>query len=102
MTKLTNLATEAKQIVLSREEKALLRARIFGEPSPAFVPSPYVMFSFSLRSVVALSLVLVVLVGSGTAVAAQAALPGELLYTVKVNVNERVAGALAVSTEAKA
>ena len=46
--------------------------------------------------------VAVVLLFSSTAYAAQGALPGDVLYPVKVNVTEAVAGALAVSPAAKA
>ncbi len=38
----------------------------------------------------------------GTALAASGALPGDLLYPVKVNFNEKVRGAMAVSNEAEA
>ena len=45
---------------------------------------------------------IVLLVGSGTSYAAEGALPGQLLYTVKTAVNENVKGALAFTSEAKA
>lgn len=48
----------------------------------------------------ALSLVLVV--GVGTSYAAENALPGDALYPVKVNFNEAIVGALAISESAKA
>lgn len=101
---LNNVKQAAQNIRLSHDEKAIMRAKIFetidaAKYAPA--PSSYVLFSFSLRSVVALSLVLVVLVGSGTAYAAQGALPGGALYPVKIYVNEAVAEVLAVSDEAK-
>jgi hypothetical protein len=51
---------------------------------------------------VALSLVLVLCVGVGTSYAAEGALPGDTLYPVKINVNEQVQGALALSPQAKA
>lgn len=43
---------------------------------------------------------LLLVVGGGTSYAAEAALPGDALYAVKVGINEKVAGALAVSPEA--
>jgi len=46
--------------------------------------------------------IIALLVGGGTSVAAQSALPGDVLYPVKVNVNENVQGWFAVSSEAKA
>jgi len=42
------------------------------------------------------------LIGGGASVAAESSLPGDLLYSVKVGVNERVGEFLAASTEAKA
>jgi hypothetical protein len=100
---LNNLKKEAQHIRLSKQEKAVMRAQIFGLEAPiaAATSSPYVMFSFSLRSMVALSLVFVVLAGSGTVYAAQGAVPGDVLYTVKVSITEPVREALAFSDEAK-
>jgi len=102
MTKLTNLQHEAKQITLSHQEKAVMRARIFDTvtPAPSYTVSHFSFFSIKFAP--AMAAVLIVALGGGTAYAAQAALPGEVLYTVKVNVNEPVRQALAVSTEAKA
>ncbi|MDZ4226368.1 MAG: DUF5667 domain-containing protein [Patescibacteria group bacterium] len=103
MTKLTNLYNEAQKINLSLREKALMRAYIFEEaalPVQGYTVSQYRLFS--LRFAPALAAVLIIVLGGGTAYAAQGALPGELLYTVKVSVNEPLRQALAVSTEAKA
>src|SRR3989344_2653662 len=44
----------------------------------------------------------VLLGGGGTSLAAQAALPGDVLYPVKVNINEEVRGVFALSAEAQA
>ena len=44
---------------------------------------------------------LILLSGTGTAFAAENTIPGDTLYGVKVNINETVRGALALSTEAK-
>lgn len=102
MNQLTNLQHEAQQITLSSQEKALMRAQLFGTPqaAPRYQVSHFQFFSIKFAPVMAA--VLVVLLGGGTAYAAQGALPGELLYSVKVGVNEPVRQALAVSTEAKA
>jgi hypothetical protein len=106
---LKNLKQAASQILLSQTEKDDMRAQIFeridaskrAQKATQAKQSPYTLFIFSLRSVVSLSLVLVVLVGSGTAYAAGGALPGEVLYPVKVYVNENVQEVLAVSDQAK-
>lgn len=51
---------------------------------------------------VAVIIMLVVVTVSGTSWAAEGAVPGDILYTVKVNVNEAARNILAVSSEAKA
>ncbi len=100
-----NLQHEAQKIRLSVAEKAAMKARIFGAPSPVQpTRSPYVffsIFSYHTRMVLA-GLLLFVLVGTGTASAAQGSLPGDLLYPVKISVNERVEAALAPTVAAKA
>jgi hypothetical protein len=104
MKKLTNLQHEAHKLRLTPEEKATMRAHIFGAPSPMHVTrSPYVFVSFSSywsRSFAAV--MLFVLVGAGTASAAQGALPGDLLYPVKISINESVEVALASGPGKKA
>jgi hypothetical protein len=98
-----NFKNEAYKIRMTPEEKAAMRQRIFGMPVHSPVRSPYFIFSFQFsRVVVPLSVVLVVLVGSGTAYAAQGALPGSPLYAVKINIDEPVRIALATTPEAKA
>ncbi len=47
------------------------------------------------------SLVLIVLVGGGTTLAAEGSLPGDFLYPVKVDVNEKVVSSFHFSAEAK-
>lgn len=47
-------------------------------------------------------LIALVLAGGGTSLAAQSAVPGDVLYPVKVHVNENVRSWLAVGTEAEA
>jgi hypothetical protein len=66
-----------------------------------FSLSRFQFSSFHLRPV-AMALMLVLCVGVGTSYAAEGALPGNLLYPVKIHVNESVRGALAVGSEAKA
>ena len=83
---------------MSDAEKSILLSRIFNLSSP----SPYVSFSFSIRSVVMSSLVLVLLIGTGTASAAQDSAPGDLLYPIKVSVNEKIESALARGPAARA
>ncbi|TSC68852.1 MAG: Uncharacterized protein G01um101456_462 [Parcubacteria group bacterium Gr01-1014_56] len=106
---LNNIKTEAQHVRLSSSEKDSMRARIYERIGAsrrlkeALVrPQPTHWFVFSMRYSMALVAVVVVLVGSTTAYAAQGSLPGGLLYPIKIYVNENVEGALAISNEAKA
>ena len=79
-----------------------MRAQLFGAQSPVVVKrSPYVSMSYHVRMSLA-GLLLFVLAGTGTVSAAQGALPGDLLYPVKININETVKVALAPTPAAKA
>lgn len=100
---LNNIRQEASQFRLSADEKALMRAQIFGAASPVTVQhSPYFLFSYQFRMVMA-GVMLFVLAGAGTAsAAAGSALPGDILYPIKINVNEAVKVALATTPVAKA
>lgn len=60
-------------------------------------------FSLSwIKQPVAAALALVFIFGSGVSYAAESALPGDALYSVKTKINESVKVALATDTEAKA
>ena len=109
---LNNLKHEADKIRLTSAEKFAMRARIFGAlkgqslESPELRTvlnrrSPYVFMSYHMRMALA-GLVLFVFAGTSTVSAAQGALPGDLLYPVKVSVNEKVEVALAPTPAAKA
>ena len=98
----------AKEIRMTAAEKSTMRAQLFGLPSPlapSKVEGYYSFFTISaflqMRTVVA-ALLIVVLVGSGTAYAAEGALPGEPLYAVKININESMRVALAPTPAGKA
>lgn len=95
------LMSSLKRVSLSGPERARLRSAL-----RASMRSAPATFSTTRRPLimapVAIALVLALSTGGGIALAAEGALPGEPLYAVKVNVDEKVAGALALSTEAKA
>ena len=79
-------------------------ARVNGFFAAGSISTPSYRASYSmyaLRSVAA-ALVVVLVGGTGTAYAAENALPGDVLYTVKVNVNERALELAATSAKAKA
>ncbi len=103
---LNNLKEESSHIRMSHAEKTAMRAEIFGV-SGVEMPqkSPYLFdsfFTYNTRMVMA-GLLLFVLLGSGTvSAAAQNALPGDLLYPVKVSINERAEVALAPTSADKA
>ena len=101
------LKKEADEIRLTAREREMMRLSleraIHGRSvkSPVrMIPSPYFFFVLPRQFVAVLVLVLVV--GGGTAYAAESAVPGDLLYSVKVNVNEPVRATLAVSPEGRA
>ena len=106
---LNNLKQEAQAIRLSSSEKATMRANIFAmadaskraQTARIKTPSPYLFIFHRRFAVVAAALLLVVFTGGGTAFAAQGALPGTVLYPVKIYVNENVQGALATTPQAK-
>lgn len=102
----------AKEISLTPEEKRqgaidfhnLMKENPNGETS---ILSPYVISAFRFvkqRQVVMVALVLFLILGGagGTVLAAKSSLPGDLLYTIKINVNEKLEMALAVDTESQA
>lgn len=87
-------------IRLSEREKSQMMSSIIGTASPF---QKYFYFSYESFVKVTASFLVVFFVAGGTVSAfAEKAIPGESLYTVKTGVNEKIAGALAVSTSAKA
>ena len=113
-----NLQKEARNIRLSQAEKQAMRVHLYKTMAemPAYTaaqknaladfvarkPVPSIYHWFSPRFVVPVVLLLIVSLSTGTAFAAQSALPGDALYAVKIHVNEPVAVALATTPQAKA
>jgi hypothetical protein len=96
-----DLQKEARAITLSPKEKQSMRVQVYAMMEvPRAVPSTYRWFS--PRFSVPIAALLLIGLTSGTAFAAQSALPGDPLYAIKVNVTEPVQGALATTPKAKA
>lgn len=103
---------KARSVRLEADEKASIKANVMSfmrsHESPEKQSSPYarefsllVLFSQKKYALTFAVLLIVVLTG-GTSFAAAGALPGDLLYGVKLNVNEGVESLLAVSPRASA
>jgi hypothetical protein len=93
---------------LSEAEKAKLDAVILGYMSMKPLPvrpkastRGTFMFIFTQRGYVAAGLVVAVAFSGTISYAAEGALPGDMLYPIKVGVNERIAVSLARAPEAK-
>ena len=95
---LRNIQNEAYRIRLSEHEKAHMRAHLRTLTGARPVSSPY--FFFAPRFAMTFAVFLILIVGTSTTYAAQGALPGNILYPVKI-FNENVQGALAISPEAQ-
>lgn len=64
--------------------------------------SPINIFIFLLRNPLSVALTLALVIGSSVSFAAEGSLPGDLLYPVKILLNEEVRGTLTITSEAKA
>jgi len=102
---------QLKRISLTDNERNILRANLESyidfHPLPAeAAASPRSwnpLSGWNTRHAFAIaSFVLVITVGAGTCFAAESALPGDALYPIKINVNENVQTALAISPQQKA
>ena len=107
---LAKVRIAARGFVLSAEEKNRMRKNIsaFMRARPVSGADPYRSirwFNFSLfssgRSLAAAGVLGVILMGS-VSYAAEGALPGEPLYSVKLNVNEQVQRMIALTPKAQA
>jgi len=99
---LEKLNKQAQKISLNRDEKSSIRNILISYSRK----SPYgAFFSFSLirnkKVLILASVIALLLMGGGTSYAAQRALPGDILYPIKINVNEKIADLMAVTKEAK-
>ncbi|MBI5456527.1 hypothetical protein HY969_02200 [Candidatus Kaiserbacteria bacterium] len=72
------------------------------KPVRVAAAAPRAWFSFGIRPIPVIAGVMVVILSTSTAAAAENALPGDFLYNIKVSINEPVRASLAASAEAKA
>jgi hypothetical protein len=102
---LTNIHKEAEHLRLSKAEKSAMLASVLGVQSPVSVQkSPYVFltyFNYEVRMVMA-GFVFFIFAGLSTVSAAQGSLPGDLLYPVKLSINENIEMAFASDNADKA
>jgi len=97
-------ARASQRAVLSSDEKAKMRGELLqhikaspvavsSEAIPARAPrvsSPYSKYLKRTGRVVAPLMLVIIIIGGGTSYAAESSLPGDLLYPVKIHVNESV------------
>lgn len=82
--------------------RSVLEAYMAMKPIRGTGPMLSRSYVFWLRPVTAFAVVALLTSSVGVSYAAEGALPGDLLYPIKVSVNEPIAGAMAVSSSAKA
>lgn len=99
-----NIQMHMKHATLTPEEKTALRLRLIEHMRSMRDEHPYFDYGrfLLLLRVAASGAVGVLLVGVGMSYAAENALPGDALYAVKVEINERLRTWTAVSQEAQA
>ena len=91
--------SDAEKVRMKSVLQSYMRFHPLPEPVTTFtITRDWTLF---LYRPIAASLVLVLVVGSGVSYAAEGALPGDALYSVKTVINEPVKVALASSAEAK-
>ena len=109
------IIAEAKQVSLENEERDLLLSQIkthiasrpIHTPETDTIESPYayrfrLALSWHEKRFVPAAVILILILFGGTSFAANYALPGETLYSMKVNVNEQVESWMALSPNATA
>ncbi|MBI3634200.1 MAG: hypothetical protein HY228_01110 [Candidatus Yonathbacteria bacterium] len=110
----------ARGVRLSAEEKSGMREELFQymKANPVRnpihprhplmkrydrIPSPFSLISkFRNKSIMPLLIILGLLMGGSASFAAESTIPGDILFPVKVHINEKVRGVVAVTPQAKA
>lgn len=106
---LNKFTKQARLVRLQKKEKLLMRERLLAHVSKASLSSQkpilspwFGLFNFHYARVMPIALITLLFVGGGVSFAAQGALPGDFLYPIKVNINEKVEAGLSFSEVAKA
>ena len=110
LEKLNTINTEVKKISLSKEEKSSIRNILisYSKKSPYYSERTSYgrLFNFAFvanrKVLISAFVILLLILGTGTSYAAEGSLPGDMLYSIKVNVNEKIASLKAITPEAKA
>ncbi len=101
----TNIALsdpEKERMRVHLSEYAKLRPIRTAQAAPRYAPQNRFFAFVNMHAMPMMAAVLMLAVGGGTAAAAERALPGDILYPIKVHVNEEVAATLATTPKAKA
>lgn len=67
----------------------------------ALIPSPYTGISMKMTKVLVFSFICIIGIGSGLTFASANAIPGQLLYPIKINIKEEIEGSLKTEPEEK-
>ncbi|MDO8466621.1 MAG: DUF5667 domain-containing protein [bacterium] len=109
--KFNEIIKKAKEIRMKPEEKSDLRARLYAVAKGEAVMSEPVSRQANQRSVIFrflkpmpmfASLMIALLAGGGVSFASENSLPGDILYPIKVGINEEIRAKITLSAEAKA
>ena len=107
MDKFNEVIKKAKAVRMKPEEKSEIRARLYATfKGEEVLSSKFRVGGFGFRFLrpipILASLMIAVLAGGGVSFASENSLPGDLLYPVKIGINEGLRARLAISAEAKA
>lgn len=97
MEKFNQTIEKAKKVSLTAEEKSEIRGFLFAAVKGVNIG---VLARFWKPAFAAM--LIIITIGSGVSFAAENTLPGDVLYPIKIKVNEEVRSALSLSSESKA
>lgn len=104
MDELEKIFDKAKKIKLTSLEKEKMRSfitSVIKKRQAGAIELIYFTFPFKRPVLVLLALFLIIASGAGISFAAERALPGDILYPVKIKVNEEIRGLISITDEKK-